>query len=247
MSGRFSNTSAKPRSPRQLAELGPGVGDRRRSGRRRRPAAQAHSRWLRVSIVEPDFDDARCSVRSGGHASPMRAIAAGSVVSSTCELRAAGRRLEGAGEHLGEQARAAHAHARRTCVDAVDQRVARARRARAGRPRTSPTHRDPAEPVGDLGGVVAARACGRRRTGGATASRSTRSASGVVDRVGERSERSCERTRRAYPTCGGAARAASPISSIDRRRCGPGPGTAPRRRRGRAPRRGRAWRGRSAA
>ena len=56
------------------------------TAKRPRPSAraQAHSRWLRVSMVEPDFDDARWSVRSGGHSAATRAMAPGWVVSSTC-------------------------------------------------------------------------------------------------------------------------------------------------------------------
>ena len=82
MSGRFSNTSAKPRSRARSPSSDPGSVI---TAKRPRPfaRAQAHSRWLRVSIVEPDFDDATCRVTSGSHSRPIRAMATGSVVSRT--------------------------------------------------------------------------------------------------------------------------------------------------------------------
>ena len=84
----------------------------------------------------------------------MRAMAAGSVVSSTWSDGAGRRRPEGAGEHLGEQARAAHAHDEHV-VDVVG-RQPRTRPASAGEVVEHLAHHgDPAEPVGDLGGVVA--------------------------------------------------------------------------------------------
>ena len=180
-------------------------------------------------MVEPDFDDATCSVRSGGHSVGDPGDGRRDrVVSSTWRRGTAGRRLEGAGQHLGEQARPAHAHDEHV-VDAVDQLVARARAGAGRSPSTSPHDRDPAEPVGELGRVVAPERVvaveqpadrvaldqvGEDRVGGPRRTR----------RRPATRRRSCDRTRR--------RRARRRRSRRRPRRCGPGRGTAPRRRRG---------------
>ena len=104
MSGRFSKVARNRRSAASFASSEPGsVMTANCSGRPLR--AQNVSRWLRVSMVEPDFDDARKRVASSGHSWLMRATAAGSVVSSTrssarppeggkVRARTSGKRLE---------------------------------------------------------------------------------------------------------------------------------------------------------
>ena len=61
----------------------------------------------------PTSTAATNSVRSRSSSAATRGSAAGSVVSSTRELRDGRAAAERAGQHLGEQARAAHAHAAR--------------------------------------------------------------------------------------------------------------------------------------
>ena len=153
MSGRFSNTSAKPRSRGQVAELRARVGD---DGE----AAGAGGPLPGPLEVAAGLDrGARLRRRRGaacaraGTSAAIRAMAAGSVVSSTCRRGRPGAGAEGAGEHLGEQARAAHAH-HDDVVDAVDERVAPRRRGAGRSASTSPTTGIQPEAVGDLGGVV---------------------------------------------------------------------------------------------
>jgi hypothetical protein len=82
MSARFSNTSRNDRPRARPASSEPGSVI---TANGPSPPARhhAHSRWLRVSMVEPDLEAATCRVRSGGHASATRATAAGCVESST--------------------------------------------------------------------------------------------------------------------------------------------------------------------
>ena len=154
MSGGFSNVAAKPRSAASAASSLPGsVITAKRAGSGWRSQAQA--RWLRVSSVEPDLDAATSSVRSGGssRADPGDGRGVGGV--EHVQRRAPPAPDGGAaGHHLGEQAGPAHA-GQQHVVDAG--RPAPAHRAavsvEAGR--HVGHHRQPAEPVGDLGGVVA--------------------------------------------------------------------------------------------
>ena len=122
----------------QAAELGPGIGDRPRSG----PAAGRAPRPTRGGCASRSWS--RTSTTPGAACAPGRHVVGdprdGGRVGGVehVQARAARGRLEGAGEHLGEEARAAHAHHEHV-VDAVDQRVAPRRRAPGGRPSTSAT------------------------------------------------------------------------------------------------------------
>ena len=156
-------------------------------------------------MVEPDFDDARWSVRAGRArvGDPRDGRRVGGV--EDVQPRPARGRLEGAGQHLGEEARPAHAHHEHV-VDAVDERVAARRRGPGGR--RAPPARPGSSPAGRRARWGRpARACGRRRRGGATASR--------ADEVGSDGAAwasvegaSCRRATRPR------RRAAAPISSM---------------------------------
>ena len=115
--------------------------------------AQNVSRWLRVSMVEPDFDDARNSVASSGHSWPMRATAAGSVVSST---RSSGRPPDGgkvrartSGKRLEPPMPMTTTWVRPSAAAVVGERV---EPLAVGQHLGG--HVEPPEPVGHLGGVV---------------------------------------------------------------------------------------------
>ena len=85
MSVRFSKISRYVRSRARSPSADPGsVTTTNCSGRPMR--SQKNSRWLRVSTVPPDFDDATNSVCSAGVWATTRATAAGSVLSGRVEL-----------------------------------------------------------------------------------------------------------------------------------------------------------------
>ena len=139
MSGRFSKTSAKPRCWASTPSSEPGSVMTREAappgGLRPRPTrGGCGSRWWsRTSTTR------RGACAPAGTAPPTRAMRPGCVVSSTCSWGRPGRRREGAGQHLGEQARAAHAHEQHV-VDARRRSVStRSRSGVEDAAHTSPT------------------------------------------------------------------------------------------------------------
>ena len=158
---------------RQVAELRAGIGDDGEAaaalGPRPTPTRGgcASRSWSRTSRRR----GAACV--PGSHSRPNRVMAAGSVVSSTWSRGRPGAGSSDAGQHLGEEAGAAHPHHEHV-LDALDEGVAALGERRAGRP-APPRSRGSTRAGRPARWGRRARACGRRRTGGATASRSIRS------------------------------------------------------------------------
>ena len=184
-----------------------------------------------------------------GHSLSTRATAAGWVVSSTSRSRRSGRRAEGAGEHLGEQRRAAHAEHDDPLEPVLAAGVGELEQAghlvRASSRWQSSQPSRSATSVGSSCQSVWSRRC-RRLT---ALARRARSATSVVDRSTARGPSSSVSStpRRVYPRSSTAAPAASRRARRRRRRCGRGPGRGPRRRPGARATPRRAGRGRSAA
>ena len=246
MSGRFSNTSAKPALAGEGAELGAGVGDDREAA----AAAGALPRPLEVAARLDGGAGLRrgdvqrrgrvaleAEPRDGGgvggveHVEPRPARApARSVRAST-----SGKRLE------------PPMPITRTC--SIPSTSASHRLVSAGQVGLHlGDHRDPPEPVGQLGGVVAPervvageepRAPRRGRAGRCRTSRTASSKSLTI--------RPCTSSGRAHPAViGRRPRGVGGRRDLVDHRVGVGEAGehAPRRRRGRGRRRGRAWRGR---
>ena len=137
--------------PGERAELGAGVGDDREAsaaGRSRpRPLEMAARLDGGPRLGRSEVQGAR---RRAGVGDPLDGRGIGRV--EHVEARATRRRLQGAGQHLGEEARTAHAHHEHV-VDVVDEGVAPRGE---GRELVEDLghHRDPAQAVGELGGIV---------------------------------------------------------------------------------------------
>ena len=153
MSGGFSNSARKPRSRRQPAEVAAGIGDdgecraRRGGGPRTRQVAAGLDRGPRLR----GGDEQRAVGRAARR--PTRATAAGSVVSRTRQVEGAGGPGRRAGQHLGEQARAAHAHddARGRCRRRRAPRRGRSTSLEAGRPCRPATSSQPSRSATSVG------------------------------------------------------------------------------------------------
>ena len=165
MSGRFSNTSAKPRSRASVAELRARVGDDGEPAGAVGPlpgpleVAARLDRGARLRRREVQ------RARRVGTSRPIRAMAAGSVVSSTWRRGRPGAGSQRAGQHLGEEARAAHAHHEhvRRCPSTSASHALGERRAGRRAPRRPPGS-SPAGRPARWG--RRARGCGRPRTAG---------------------------------------------------------------------------------
>ena len=203
MSGRFSNTSANPRSRGQRRQLRPGIGDDGEPTGAGGPlpgpleVAARLDRGARLRRREVQRALRRARRRRCGRWRPGR----------WCRARGGA-----AGPGPGSKVRASTSGNRLdppmpiTSTSSMPSTSASQRAASAGQVGEHLPHdREPPEPVGDLGGVVAPERVVGRRTAGATASRSTRSATTASRGVGRTAScgaaypaaaRSCDRATR---------------------------------------------------
>ena len=199
MSGRFSNTSAKPRSRASVAELRAGIGDHRE------PAAPVGARPGPLEVAARLDGGAglrrRQVQRRGGvalEAEPRDGRRVGGV--EDVEARAARRRLAGCGRAPPGRGSTRPCPSRATC--SMPSTSASQRLVSAGQVGLHlRDDRDPARAGRPARWDRRARACGRRRTGARTASRSTQ----VV--AGRRGRRRRSRSRRRLPAAIAHARA----------------------------------------